>query len=134
VKINPEVIQTLVTFLTGGGLITLLVAAVRSYRTVRTGALSSTRAVVKDLVEARNEAESRQDAADRRAVYWQDVAMQYRQQLLESRIMPEPRILNPPPINQQLPRRKRPSREQLEFPDDSIVSVVATLPTSSPQE
>jgi hypothetical protein len=125
VKLDPEVIQTLVTFLTGGGLITLMVAVIRSYRTVRTGALSSTRAVVKDLVEARNVAEARQDAADRRAVYWQDVAISYRRQLFDAGITPSPMILNPPPLNGEVQadrvRRDRTRRRDLEDSGDSII-------------
>ena len=57
-KVDPGVVATLVTFLTGGGVITLFTQLLRARTTIKTGALSSTRAVVKDLVEARNEAET----------------------------------------------------------------------------
>jgi hypothetical protein len=112
VKLDPDVTQTLVTFLTGGGALALIAAIVRSYRTVRTGALSSTRAVVKDLVEARNEAEARQDVADRRSVFWQDVAMRYRRQLVSAGITPDPRDPKPPPMNAQTARTDRARRDR----------------------
>lgn len=108
-NLDPDVTRTLVTFLTGGGLIALITAVARSYRTVRTGALASTRAVVKDLVQARNEAEARQDIADRRAMHWQDIAMGYRRQLLSAGIAPEPRDPKPPPMN---PRAVKSDRER----------------------
>lgn len=111
-KTDPGVTQTLVTFLTGGGLLALIAAVVRSWRTVRTGALASTRAVVKDLVEARNEAEARQDVADRRSVFWQDVAMRYRRQLVTAGITPDPKDPKPPPMNAQAVRTDRARRDR----------------------
>jgi hypothetical protein len=113
VNVDSDVTRTLVTFLTGGGLVTLLVTAARSYRTVRTGALSSTRAVVKDLVEARNEAEARQDVADRRAAFWQDVAMRYRRQLILAGVEPDPLDPKPPPMNPREARADRARRDRL---------------------
>ena len=59
-NVDADVIKTLVTFLTSASFIALITGIVRSVRTVRTGALSSTRAVVKGLVQARNEAEDRE--------------------------------------------------------------------------
>lgn len=96
---DPDVTRTLVTFLTGSAGVGLVAAIVRSIGTLRTGALSSTRAVVKDLVDARNEAEARQDVADRRSVFWQDAAVRYRRQLLEANIRPDPFELKPPAMN-----------------------------------
>jgi hypothetical protein len=95
-KFSPDVTQTIVTFLTGGGLIALITTAVRGFRTIRTGALASTRAVVKDLVEARNEAEDRLDQATIERDFWRTVAGTYGYQLTSAGIVPKPANPQPP--------------------------------------
>jgi hypothetical protein len=96
VKLSADVTQTLVTFLTGGGLIALITTAVRGFRTIRTGALASTRAVVKDLVEARNEAETRLDQALIERDFWRTIAGTYAYQLTRAGLAPKPSNPQPP--------------------------------------
>lgn len=111
-KLSPEVIQTLVTFLTGGGLVTLIAQGYKSIRTVRTGALSSTRAVVKDLVEARNEAEDRLDEAQREVNYWRDITGRYGFQLRQAGITPDPENPLPPRMTASIQRGARRDSEE----------------------
>jgi hypothetical protein len=118
VKLSPDVTQTLVTFLTGGGLIALITAAVRGFRTIRTGALSSTRAVVRGLVEARNEAEDRLDRSLVERDYWRGVAGNYSFQLRSRGIVPNPENPTPPrltaSIEQAARKERRRKRDELE--------------------
>lgn len=120
-NLDPDVIKTLVTFLTGGGLIALITGVIRSVRTVRTGALSSTRAVVKGLVEARNEAEDREDAQRRRADYWQDVAGRYSFQLRRAGVTPDPRNPMPPPVTAEDRREARQERDRQRIEDSGDI-------------
>lgn len=117
-KLSPDVTQTLVTFLTGGGLIALITAAVRGFRTIRTGALSSTRAVVRGLVEARNEAEDRLDRSLVERDYWRGVAGNYSFQLRSRGIVPNPENPTPPrltaSIEQAARKERRRKRDELE--------------------
>lgn len=110
-RMDPHAIATIVTFLTGGGLITLITQMVRARTTIKTGALSSTRAVVKDLVEARNEAEQRLDHQTARADYWQGLAANYAYQLRSAGIIPDPEKPVPPiataALKQEERRRRR---------------------------
>jgi len=112
VKIDPGVTQTLVTFLTGGGLIALITAAVRGFRTVRTGALSSTRAVVRDLVTARNEAEDRLDHALTERDFWRGVAGNYSYQLSSRGITPNPENPVPPKQSAAMQQAQRTERRR----------------------
>jgi hypothetical protein len=107
---SPEVIAVIVTFLTGGGLITLITQAVRGWRSVRTGALSSTRGVVKDLIEARDEAEDRRDECEARAMYWQSVAGGYHYQLTSRGAKPDPLNPSPPTLTPAAKRARRRAR------------------------
>lgn len=120
-NLDPEVTRTLVTFLTGGSFIALVTGIIRSVRTVRTGALSSTRAVVKSLVEARNEAEEREDFQRRRADYWQSIAGRYGYQLRQAGITPNPEKPRPPAVTADDRWRDRRDRENRRLEDSGDI-------------
>ena len=120
-KLDPDVIKTLVTFLTGGGLLALVTGIVRSVRTVRTGALSSTRAVVKGLVQARNEAENREDERTRERDYWRDIAGRYHFQLRSAGIRPDPPHPQPPHISDADRRQLRRERDDRRIEDSGDI-------------
>jgi hypothetical protein len=121
VKVDPEVIQTLVTFGTGGGLFALIAGIVRTVRTVRTGALSSTRAVVRSLVQARNEAEDREDVRTRERDYWRDIAGRYSFQLRNAGIRPDPPHPQPPRVSDDDRRQLRRERDERRIEDSGDV-------------
>lgn len=109
-NLNSDGVAALVAFLTGGGALTLVAYLFRGIRTVRTGALSSTRAVVKDLVEARNEAEARRDQAVSDAEYFRAVAGGYAFQLKEKGFRPKPEYMRPPKLTADFEREARERR------------------------
>lgn len=117
--LNSDAVAGLVAFLTGGGALTLVAYLFRGIRTVRTGALSSTRAVVKDLVEARNEAEARRDQAMSDAEYYRSIAGGYAYQLTKNGIRPKPEHMRPPKLSADFAREARERRYQGRDLEDS---------------
>jgi hypothetical protein len=90
VTLTPELVQTLLTFIVGGGLVTLITQLVRGWRSLKTGARASTREVVKDLAAARDEAEDREAEVRLDKDYWRAVAGDYGYQLRARGITPNP--------------------------------------------
>lgn len=88
--ITPEMIQALLTFIVGGGLITLVTQVVRGSRSLRAGARASTREIVKDLAAARDEAEDRLARVRQDRDYWRSVAGDYGYQLRSHGHVPIP--------------------------------------------
>lgn len=117
-KFSPESISTLITFLVGGGLATLVTQIVRGWSSLRTGARASVREVVKDLAAARDEAEDRRGIAQRDCDYWQGVAAGYGYQLRAAGKLPDPVNPIPPsmvPVAVKRARRPRgPAQEDID--------------------
>ena len=89
-KITPELLQVIVTFIVGGGLATLVAQIVRGVGSFRSGARATTREVVKDLAAARDEAEDRLADMVRDKDYWRNTAGSYAFQLRSRGITPDP--------------------------------------------
>lgn len=88
--ISSDHIQLVITFVVGGGLLTLVTQLARVFGSFRSGARASTREVIKDLAAARDEAEEREATLRRDKDYWRNVAGAYGFQLRSRGITPDP--------------------------------------------
>lgn len=95
-KLTPEAVQVIVTFLVGGGLATLVTQIARAVSSMRTGARATTREVVKDLAESRDNAEGRLSVVQRDLEYWRNIAGGYSYQMRQAGIIPDPPDPCPP--------------------------------------
>lgn len=111
-KIDQNLITTLITFIIGGGLATFITQVARSWGTLRSGARASTREVVKDLAAARDEAEEREADIRRDKDYWRNVAGGYAFQLRSAGIEPDPPTpLSPSEVRRDKARAKQQVRD-----------------------
>ena len=108
-KVDGDMVATLLTFIVGGGLATLVTQLVRSWSALRAGTRATTREVVKDLAAARDEAEDRLESRTADLDYWRGVAADYNYQLRQAGLVPMPQT----PIAPSEQRRGR-SREAVE--------------------
>lgn len=107
-RITPELIQTLITFIVGGGLVTLITQSGKVVRSVRSGARASTRDVIRDLAAARDESEDREADRRRDAVYWANIAAGYGYQLRQHGLVPDPEHpMSPSERQREQDRRSR---------------------------
>lgn len=108
---SSDVIQTLVTFLVGGGLVTLIAQVVRGVSALRTGARASTRAVILDLAAARDDADNRAITYQRDSEFWRNTCAAYSFQMRTAGLTPDP--TNPVPPSEQvgLVHRRRDRRQ-----------------------
>lgn len=95
-KLGPDDISALITFLVGGSAATLVTQVLRGASSLRKGARASTREVVKDLAEARDETEDRLKVMTRDMEYWRSVAGGYIFQMARAGLAPQPAEPSPP--------------------------------------
>ncbi len=91
-----DILSVLIPALTGGGLWALFSQGIKARNSLRAGARASTRAVVADMAEARQEAEDRAEHQTRLAEFWRATAANYSYQLRSNGITPDPEHPLPP--------------------------------------
>ncbi len=89
-KIDQTMVQALLAFIVGGGLLGLVTQVVRSWSSIKSGARANTREVIKDLAAARDESEDREATVRRDKDYWRGVAADYGFQLRSAGLTPDP--------------------------------------------
>lgn len=88
--LSQDTTEALITFLLGGGVITLVTQGIRASRLWRSGRLATTREVIRDIAAARDEAEEREADLRRDKDYWRGVAGDYGFQLRAAGLVPHP--------------------------------------------
>lgn len=95
-NIDSGTLQTVVTFLVSGSVVTLVTYAWRAWGSLRSGARANTRAVIKDLADDRAAAERAREHQTRLTEFWRAVAANYSYQLRTNGITPDPETPIPP--------------------------------------
>ncbi len=93
-----DILSVLIPALTGGGLWALFSQGIKARNSLRAGARASKRAVVRDMAEARQEAEARAEHHTRLAEFWRATAANYSYQLRSNGITPDPEHPVPPQV------------------------------------
>lgn len=106
--------SALVTLLVGGGGVTLITKLVRGIASTRAGARASTKAVLQDLAEDRDDKVERNRALERDNEFWRNAAGSYAYQMVKAGMTPEPPTLVPP---SELERRKSEVTRRRREPD-----------------
>jgi hypothetical protein len=121
-QLSPEATTALITFIVGGGLAALITQSIKGFGSIRAGARSSTREVIKDLAAARDESEDRESVQRTDANFWRGIAGDYAFQLRSKGHAPVPAEPRAPSEQQRTPgasRRQRradraPSTQEIE--------------------
>jgi hypothetical protein len=95
-ELSPQVVAAIITFIVGGGLVGLITQIVRGVGSLRQGARTSTREVIRDLAAARDESEMREEIVRNDMEYWRRIAADYGFQLRTAGLEPRPAIPRPP--------------------------------------
>lgn len=98
--------QALITFVLGGGVITLVTQLVRASRMWKSGRLATTREVIRDMAAARDEAEEREAEVRADKDYWRNIAGTYGYQLRASGRTPDPEWPQSPSEKRRVAERR----------------------------
>jgi hypothetical protein len=112
--------QAIITFVVGGGFAALITQGVKVWKSLSLGARATTRAVVRDLADARGEAEARLEHERRVSEYWRAVAGNYSFQLRAAGEVPDPENPIPP---EMVVRGNAKARRELSEIEDTLTNL-----------